>query len=110
MIQLSDAQYYTIYFVILIAAYIYFYYYSEFTSKKQRISSLVLANGVSSFVSIIFLSLLLPQFGWIAPIQVDPAALISLFIAVWDGLTYRDREVKTVNKQQYNKDKKSGKK
>ena len=96
MIQLSDAKYYVIYFVILIAAYVYFYYFSEFTRKGQRISSLLLANGVSSFFSVVFLSLLLPQFGWIAAVQVDPATLISLVIAGWDGVTYRDREAKAV--------------
>ena len=96
MIQLSDAEYYAIYFVILIISYVLVYYSSKSPSKKQRISSLVLANGVSSFVSLVFLSAIFPQFGWIAPVQVDPAVLISLVIAVWDGLTYRDRKATEV--------------
>ena len=97
MIRLSDAEYYGIYFVILIVAYVYFYYFSEFSSKEQRISSLLLANGVSSFFSVVFLSLLLPQFGWVATVQVDPATLVSLVIAGWDGIMYSDRRVKEVS-------------
>lgn len=107
MIQLSDAEYYGIYFVILIAAYVYFYYFSEFSSKGQRISSLLLANGVSSFFSVVFLSLLLPQFGWVAAVQVDPATLVSLVIAGWDGIMYRDRRVKEVSAPQTPNNKRS---
>lgn len=100
MIQLSNEEYYAIYFIIFFISYALIYYSPRSQSKKQRISSLLLANGLSSFVSLVFLSVIFPQFGWIYPVQVNPAILISFVIAVWDGLTYRDRKATEVFGQQ----------
>jgi hypothetical protein len=96
MYQISDIFYFAIYFALLVIFYAYFNYFAKLGSKKHTVSSLILANGMTSFISLILLSLLLPQFGIILAIPAEPAAIVSLGIAVWDGITHREMNAHNV--------------